>query len=87
MRVECETPAYRMCWATRVSRRRFRNFLDGTVKGKGGVAYAKRKGFCLGTLHFPDSPNHRACPATTLKPGAEHKRGASSERSFFVRGG
>jgi aldose 1-epimerase len=49
------------------------NFLDGTVKGKGGVAYAKRNGFCLETQHFPDSPNHPAFPTTTLKPGAEYK--------------
>ena len=49
------------------------NFLDGTVKGKGGNAYAKRTGFCLETQHFPDSPNHPAFPATTLKPGAEYK--------------
>jgi aldose 1-epimerase len=43
------------------------------VKGKGGVAYAKRTGFCLETQHFPDSPNHPAFPTTTLKPGAEYK--------------
>ncbi len=49
------------------------NFLDGTVKGKGGVAYAKRSGFCLETQHFPDSPNHPDFPTTTLKPGAEYK--------------
>ena len=49
------------------------NFLDGTVKGKGGVAYAKRTGFCLETQHFPDSPNHSDFPTTTLKPGAEYK--------------
>ncbi|MDR3718786.1 MAG: galactose mutarotase [Bryobacteraceae bacterium] len=49
------------------------NFLDGKVQGKGGVAYAKRTGFCLETQHFPDSPNHPAFPTTTLKPGAEYK--------------
>jgi aldose 1-epimerase len=49
------------------------NFLDGTVKGKGGVAYAKRSGFCLETQHFPDSPNHPDFPTTTLKPGEEYK--------------
>lgn len=49
------------------------NFLDGTVKGKGGVAYAKRSGFCLETQHFPDSPNHPDFPTATLKPGAEYK--------------
>lgn len=48
------------------------NFLDGTVKGKGGVAYAKRTGFCLETQHFPDSPNHPDFPTTALKAGAEY---------------
>ena len=32
------------------------NFLDGTIVGKGGAAYARRSGFCLETQHFPDSP-------------------------------
>jgi aldose 1-epimerase len=45
------------------------NFLDGTVKGKGGVAYAHRTGFCLETQHFPDSPNHKNFPSTELKAG------------------
>lgn len=45
------------------------NFLDGTVKGKGGVAYNKHFGFCLETQHFPDSPNHANFPSTILEPG------------------
>ena len=45
------------------------NFLDGTAKGKGGVAYGHRTGFCLETQHFPDSPNHPKFPSTELKPG------------------
>lgn len=45
------------------------NFLDGTIKGKGGKAYAPRNGFCLETQHFPDSPNKPSFPTTTLKPG------------------
>ena len=45
------------------------NFLDGTAKGKGGLAYAHRTGFCLETQHFPDSPNHPKFPSTELKPG------------------
>ena len=49
------------------------NFLDGTVHGKGGVAYQKRFGFCLETQHYPDSPNHPDFPTTTLKPGQEYK--------------
>ncbi|MGC1201316.1 MAG: aldose epimerase family protein [Candidatus Acidiferrales bacterium] len=45
------------------------NFLDGTVKGKGGQAYGHRTGFCLETQHYPDSPNHANFPSTELKPG------------------
>jgi aldose 1-epimerase len=45
------------------------NFLDGSLVGKGGLAYARRAGFCLETQHFPDSPNHPAFPDTTLRPG------------------
>lgn len=49
------------------------NFLDGTVHGKGGQAYAHRTGFCLETQHFPDSPNHANFPSTVLKPGEAYR--------------
>jgi aldose 1-epimerase len=45
------------------------NFLDGSIRGKGGKAYGRRSGFCLETQHFPDSPNRPAFPSTELKPG------------------
>jgi aldose 1-epimerase len=45
------------------------NFLDGTFKGKGGVAYRHRGALCLETQHYPDSPNHPDFPSTELKPG------------------
>lgn len=45
------------------------NFLDGTLKGKGGMVYPHRGAFCLETQHFPDSPNHPTFPSTELKPG------------------
>jgi len=45
------------------------NFLDGTIKGKGGIAYQRRSALCLETQHFPDSPNHPKFPSTELKPG------------------
>ena len=48
------------------------NFLDGSIKGKGGQVYAKRSGFCLETQHFPDSPNKPSFPSTTLRPGATY---------------
>jgi aldose 1-epimerase len=45
------------------------NFLDGTVRGKGGIAYRLRAGFCLETQHFPDSPNRPSFPPVVLRPG------------------
>ena len=49
------------------------NFLDGTVKGKGGVAYPRRSGLCLETQHFPDSPNQPSFPTTILQPGGTYR--------------
>jgi aldose 1-epimerase len=49
------------------------NFLDGTIKGKGGRVYQQRYGFCLETQHFPDSPNKPSFPSTLLRPGQEYK--------------
>jgi aldose 1-epimerase len=48
------------------------NFLDGTVKGKGGVSYGKHAALCLETQHFPDSPNHPDFPSTELKKGQKY---------------
>jgi aldose 1-epimerase len=45
------------------------NFLDGSIKGKGGKSYERRSALCLETQHFPDSPNHPEFPTTELKPG------------------
>ncbi|HUP03917.1 MAG TPA: aldose epimerase family protein [Bryobacteraceae bacterium] len=49
------------------------NFLDGTVKGKGGKVYQRRGAFCMETQHYPDSPNHPAFPTTELKPGQKYQ--------------
>ncbi|MFY9744123.1 MAG: aldose epimerase family protein [Candidatus Sulfotelmatobacter sp.] len=45
------------------------NFLNGSIKGKGGKAYQLHAALCLETQHFPDSPNHPDFPTTELKPG------------------
>ena len=45
------------------------NFLDGTIKGKGGHVYGHRAGLCLETQHYPDSPNKKQFPTTILQPG------------------
>jgi aldose 1-epimerase len=45
------------------------NFLDGTLKGRGGVTYQRHQGFCLEAQHFPDSVNHPNFPSVILRPG------------------
>lgn len=45
------------------------NFLDGTIRGKGGKVYGHRAAFCMETQHYPDSPNKPSFPTTELKPG------------------
>ncbi len=46
------------------------NFLDGTLRGKGGCRYVRRGGFCLETQHYPDSPNQPQFPDAILRPGS-----------------
>jgi aldose 1-epimerase len=48
------------------------NFLDGSIKGKGGKPYELHAALCLETQHFPDSPSHPDFPTTELKPGARY---------------
>ena len=48
------------------------NFLDGSVHGKGGIAYGMRTAFCLETQHFPDSPNKPSFPSVLLSPGQKY---------------
>lgn len=50
------------------------NFLDGSLVGKGGVAYEKYAGLCLEPQHFPDAPNHPNFPSTILRPGEEYNQ-------------
>ena len=45
------------------------NFLDGTIRGKGGKVYEFRNAFCMEPQHFPDSPNHANFPSVVLHPG------------------
>jgi len=48
------------------------NFLDGSIKGKGGKPHELHAALCLETQHFPDSPNHPDFPTTELKAGARY---------------
>ena len=45
------------------------NFLPSGTRGKGGATYGPRRGLCLETQHFANSPNHPAFPSTILRPG------------------
>jgi len=49
------------------------NHLNGTVKGREGVAFPRRFAICLETQHFPDSPNKPNFPSTTLRPGETYR--------------
>lgn len=50
------------------------NFLDGKLKGHGGVAYKKHAGFCLEAQHFPDAMHHDNFPSIVLKPGRTYRQ-------------
>lgn len=45
------------------------NFLDGTLKGKGGTVYKQHTAFCVEADHFPDSIHQPSFPNTILRPG------------------
>jgi aldose 1-epimerase len=49
------------------------NFLDGSIRGKGGRVYGHRGGFCLETQHFPDSPNQPGFPSVVLRPDESYR--------------
>jgi len=59
------------------------NFLDGTIIGKGGIAYKHRWGMCLETQHFPDSPNKPEFSTTVLRPGEVYK--TTTIHKFYAR--
>lgn len=50
------------------------NFLDGTLKGRGGVVYRKHHGLCLEAQHFPDSVNRPNFPTVILRPGQTYSQ-------------
>jgi aldose 1-epimerase len=50
------------------------NWLDGSLIGKGGVAYRQHAALCLETQHFPDSVNHPNFPSVVLRPGETYRQ-------------
>ena len=49
------------------------NYLDGTQRGKGGVAYQKQFGLTLETGHLPDAVHHPQFPPVILRPGETYR--------------
>ena len=49
------------------------NYLDGTLRGKGGTRYQKHAGFCMETGHLPDAVHHPHFPSVILRPGATYR--------------
>jgi len=47
--------------------------LNGSIVGKGGIAYPKFGALCLETQHYPDSPNHPNFPSAILHPGKPYE--------------
>ena len=54
------------------------NFLDGTIRGKRGLAYGKHSALCLETQHYPDSVNHPTFPSVIVRPDQTYR----SETTF-----
>ncbi|XP_036402030.1 aldose 1-epimerase [Megalops cyprinoides] len=48
------------------------NFLDGSLRGKGGATYPKHSSFCLETQSWPDAINKPHFPDVLLRPGEEY---------------
>jgi len=59
------------------------NFLDGMIRGKGGLVYPLHGAFCLEAQHYPDSPNRPDFPSTILMPGQTYRQ--QTVYCFFVR--
>ncbi|KAG8444111.1 hypothetical protein GDO86_009337 [Hymenochirus boettgeri] len=58
------------------------NFLDGSLKGKGGAVYPKHSAFCLETQAWPDAVNKPQFPNSLLDPGKEYNHTTSFEFSW-----
>ena len=63
------------------------NFLDGTVKGKNGIAYPQRSAICLETQKYPNSPNNPQWTESNayLNPGEVYE--SNTKFRFFVSDG
>jgi aldose 1-epimerase len=58
------------------------NFLDGSIKGRGGITYNQHSAFCLECHQFPDAINQPDFPKVILRPGDVYRQ--ISEYRFSV---
>lgn len=49
------------------------DYLDGTLRGKGGAVYPRHAAFCLEPGHLPDSVHHATFPSVVLRPGKVYR--------------
>lgn len=59
------------------------NWFDGSLRGKGGVAYPQHAGLALEAQHFPDSVNRPHFPCAILRPGQTYRQ--TTAYRFSVR--
>lgn len=59
------------------------NMIAGDDKGKMGVPYKRRQGFCLETQYYPDCVHHENFPSCVLKKGETFK--TRTEYRFLVK--
>ncbi|MCG6929978.1 MAG: galactose mutarotase [Desulfofustis sp.] len=45
------------------------NYLNGTLRGRGGATFDQHGALCLETQYYPDSPNQPTFPSPVLLPG------------------
>lgn len=50
------------------------NYLDGSLRGKGGIVYGRHGAFCLETQHFPDAVNKPGFPSVILRPSQTYRQ-------------
>lgn len=60
------------------------NYLDGSVTGKGGIAYVRHAGLCLETQGWPDAINQPSFPSVVIAPGEAYRHVVEYE--FYTEG-
>jgi aldose 1-epimerase len=50
------------------------NHLDGSIRGKQGVAYQRYQALCLEAQHYPDSVHHSGFPSVILRPDQMYRQ-------------